>query len=46
MLSFTQMLAALEKRDFAGAAEAMLASEWASQVGQRAADLAHAMRMG
>ena len=43
---FTKMLAALEKRDFAAAAEAMLASEWAKQVGQRAANLASAMRMG
>ena len=43
---FTKMLAALEKRDFAAAAEAMLASEWAKQVGQRATNLASAMRMG
>ena len=44
LMQFTKMLAALEKRDFAAAAESMLASAWAKQVGQRAVDLAAQMK--
>src|SRR5438876_4133291 len=43
---FAKMLAALERRDFAGAAEEMLASAWAREVGQRAVDLAAQMKSG
>src|SRR5438445_13699341 len=46
LAKFTKMLAALEKRDFSAAADEMLASAWAKQVGQRAVDLAEAMQIG
>ena len=43
---FTTMIAALKIGDYAGAAEAMLASAWARQVGTRAHVLAERMRTG
>jgi lysozyme len=43
---FRQMLADLQAGNFAGAADEMLASAWAGQVGQRARVLAAAMRAG
>lgn len=46
LLKFKGMLAALETGDFATAAEEMLDSRWASQVGGRAAELATLMRGG
>lgn len=41
---FTKMLAAIEARDWPTAADEMLASAWAREVGQRAIDLATMMR--
>lgn len=50
LLGFTRMLAALETRDFEKAADEMLDSKWARQVGsgpgQRAHTLARMMRSG
>jgi lysozyme len=46
LATFHHFLACLEHGDCAGAAREMLASRWATQVGQRAAALAHAMRTG
>jgi lysozyme len=43
---FTTMIAALKIGDYAGAADAMLASAWARQVGTRAHVLAERMRTG
>lgn len=43
---FKQMLAALERRDYASAAHEMLNSKWAKQVGKRAKRLADEMRTG
>lgn len=45
-LQFKQMLAAVVAGDFNRAAEEMLASAWANQVGQRARTLATMMREG
>ena len=45
-LQFKQMLAAVVARDFSLAAEEMLSSAWAKQVGQRARTLATMMREG
>ncbi len=44
LLGFRQTLALLAARDYAGAAQSMLASRWAGQVGQRAARLAAQVR--
>lgn len=44
LLKFVSMLAAIEKRDFGAAADAMLDSLWAKQVGGRATELAAMMR--
>lgn len=46
VLEFHEMLTALAKSDFAAAADAMLDSVWAKQVGKRATDLADGMRSG
>jgi len=46
LLSFTEMLSALESGDYAEAAAQMLASRWASQVGNRAVELAYMMENG
>ena len=43
---FKHLIAAMEKGDSAKAAEEMMASNWAKQVGQRAFDLAQMMRTG
>lgn len=45
-LGFTQMILALEAHDYERAAQEMLDSKWALQVGDRAKELAHAMRTG
>lgn len=46
LLGFKDMLSALEDGDFSAAAEHMLASKWASQVGNRAVELAYMMENG
>lgn len=43
---FTQTLAAIARGDYEGAAEHMLDSKWAKQVGGRAVELAEMMRTG
>jgi lysozyme len=43
---FAKMLAAIEARNFDAAAEEMLASKWAREVGDRAVELAKMMRQG
>jgi len=45
-LGFKKMLHAIEVRDFNHAANEMLDSKWAGQVGQRAIELAQIMRSG
>lgn len=45
-LGFTELLDALERHDYARAAEEMLDSEWASQVKDRAVSLAQGMLSG
>jgi lysozyme len=44
--TFKRMLAALDDADYAKAADEMLASRWAAQVGRRAVRLATQMRTG
>ena len=46
LLGFQGMLAALRDGDYAAAADHMLASKWASQVGTRAVELAYMMENG
>ena len=46
LLKFQNMWAAIEDEDWIDAAEQMLDSRWAKQVGRRAARLADAMRSG
>jgi len=46
LLRFTHFLDAVEARDFEKAAEEMLASKWAKQVGERATELAALMASG
>ncbi len=46
LLGFRQMIAALERQDWDGAAAAMLDSRWAEQVGMRAQRLANQVRSG
>lgn len=46
LLHFTHMLAALQKGDWETAAQEMLNSAWASQVGDRAKRLAEQIRTG
>ncbi len=46
LLGFTGMLSALENGDYSAAAEHMLDSRWASQVGTRAVELAYLMENG
>lgn len=46
LLKFNGMLSALQDGDYATAAEQMLASKWASQVGTRAIELAYMMENG
>lgn len=43
---FKNMIGCLEKEDFGGAADAMMSSFWASQVGKRAVVLSDMMRTG
>lgn len=45
-LEFKKMIAALQNDDYASAAKEMLNSKWASDVGQRAKDLANGMLRG
>lgn len=44
--TFVNTLAAINRRDWEKAADGMLASKWARQVGRRAVDLAHMIRTG
>lgn len=46
LLKFKKMISALEAGDYNLAAEEMLDSRWASQVGQRSKDLAEQVRTG
>ncbi len=46
LLTFVNALAAMQRRDYALAADNMLASKWVKQVGNRAKRLAHMMRTG
>jgi len=46
LLKFRNTLALIRRGDYAGAAKGMLASKWASQVGERAKRLAHQMETG
>lgn len=46
LLTFTNTLAAMKRGDYAAAADGMLASKWAGQVGARATRLAAMMRSG
>lgn len=46
LAGFTRFLAALHRNDFQIAAQEMLSSAWADQVGRRAVTLADAMRTG
>ncbi|MBN3500929.1 glycoside hydrolase family protein [Burkholderia cenocepacia] len=46
LLTFTNTLAAMKRGDYAAAADGMLASKWAGQVGARATRLASMMRSG
>lgn len=43
---FRRMLDAIDRLDFEAAADEMLASTWAAQVGKRAVELAERMRLG
>lgn len=45
-LKFKKLIAALSAQDYAKAADEMLNSVWASQVGKRATELAQVMRTG
>ncbi len=46
LFEFKEMFAAIERADFAAAADAMLASKWAQRTPERAARLAQQMRTG
>ncbi len=46
LMGFSNMLAAIRRQDYAGAAAQMLDSLWARQVGQRAVNLASIMSTG
>lgn len=46
VLGFKHMLAALAAKDWDGAADQMLESKWATQVGNRARELAQMVRTG
>ncbi|MCA8331898.1 lysozyme family protein [Burkholderia cepacia] len=46
LLTFVNTLAAMKRGDYAAAADGMLASKWATQVGARAMRLANMMRSG
>ncbi|MDN7654304.1 glycoside hydrolase family protein [Burkholderia multivorans] len=46
LLTFVNTLAAIKRGDYAAAADGMLASKWATQVGARATRLADMMRRG
>lgn len=46
LLRFKKMIAALQALDFQQAAEEMLDSQWATQVGQRAVELSSMMETG
>jgi len=46
LMDFVKFLAALQRHDFGIAADEMLDSKWATQVGQRAVTLSNAMRAG
>lgn len=44
LMNFKNMIAAIKEKDYEKAAEEMLDSKWASQVGKRATDLAALMK--
>ena len=46
LLGFKKMIAAIERGDYERAADEMMDSKWASQVGSRATELAHMMKVG
>ncbi|RMH50503.1 MAG: lysozyme [Zetaproteobacteria bacterium] len=46
LLGFRRMIAAIERGDWPAAADEMLDSRWARQVGRRAEELARTMRTG
>jgi lysozyme len=46
LLTFRNSLSAIQRNNYAAAANEMLASKWANQVGQRAQHLANMMRTG
>jgi lysozyme len=46
LLGFTRMLSYSQDGDYSGAAEEMLSSKWATQVGNRAVELAGMMENG
>lgn len=46
LLTFVNTLAAMRRGDYAAAGDGMLASKWATQVGERATRLAKMMREG
>lgn len=46
LLTFVNTLAAMQRADYGAAADGMLASKWATQVGARATRLADMMRSG
>ena len=46
VLDFKEMISCIEKQDYEGAAKAMMNSEWAKQVGNRASKLALIMETG
>jgi lysozyme len=46
LLTFHNMITAIERKDYAAAADEALNSKWASQVGQRAATLARQLQSG
>ncbi|HHT8835097.1 TPA: glycoside hydrolase family protein [Burkholderia cenocepacia] len=46
LLTFVNTLAAMQRGDYGAAADGMLASKWATQVGARATRLANMMRSG
>lgn len=46
LLTFKKFLTALQKKDYPTAAQEMLDSRWANQVGRRASELAEMMKKG
>lgn len=46
LLGFKKMIAAIEREDFERASDEMMDSKWAAQVGSRATELSHMMKVG